>query len=255
MATVVLVPVSALLAQSTLDASPTPPECFLGKDVIPYPTLREADVMWERRVWRMVDLDDARNSVWRAPTGHEGGCYSLFGIIRNALLLEGAITAYDPGPGGRDDAFQRPMGNGSMVELLAGADGVQEAQVTGYMIKEDWIFDKQRGVMEVRIIGLAPLREVRGEEGELRGHEPLFWLYFPECRPLLARWLAYREVDGTDHSFEELFATRRFHGTILKVGNAMDRGLDEYKIGPDALLEAEGVREQLFRLHFDLWNY
>ena len=35
----------------------------------------------------------------------------------------------------------------------------------------------------------------------------------------------------------------------------MDRRTDEYKIGLDALLEAEGVREQLFQLHFDLWNY
>lgn len=33
--------------------------------------------------------------------------------------------------------------------------------VTRYQLKEDWVFDKQRGVMEVRIIGLAPMREVR----------------------------------------------------------------------------------------------
>jgi gliding motility associated protien GldN len=249
--------VCVMHAQSTLDASPvTPPsDCYLGQDVVPYPSLREADVMWERRVWRVVDLGHPRNSAWWAPTGHADGCYSLFAIIRNALLLEGAITAYDAGPAGKDDAFQRPLGNEAIVGLLAGADGVQEAEVTRYAIKEDWIFDKQRGVMDVRIIGLAPMRELRGGDGELRGHAPLFWLYFPERRPLFARWLAYRDVDGTDHSFEELFATRRFQGTIVKVGNAMDRTTDEYKIGLDALLEAEGVREQLFKLHFDLWNY
>jgi len=254
-AVVIVVPVFGVQAQNALDASPTPPRCFLGHDVIPYATLREADVMWERRVWRVIDLADPRNAAWRAPMGHAGGCYSLFSVIRNGLLLEGAITAYDAGPAGKDDAFQRTLGNDALVELLAGPDGVQEAQVTRYMIKEDWIFDKQRGVMEARIIGLAPLREVRGEDGELRAHAPLFWLYFPECRPLFARWLAYRDVDGTDHSFEELFALRRFHGTIQKVGNVMGRSTEEYKVSLNALLEAEGIREQLFQLHFDLWNY
>ena len=256
-AAVAVGPVCGMHAQNTLDALPAMPplDCYLGRDVVPYPSLREADVMWERRVWRVVDLGHPQNSAWRAPTGHAGGCYSLFAIIRNALLLEGAITAFDAGPAGKDDAFQRPMNADALVELLDGTDGVQEAEVTRYMIKEDWIFDKQRGVMEVRIIGLAPMRELRGGDGELRGHAPLFWLYFPECRPLFARWLAYRDVDGTDHSFEELFATRRFQGTILKVGNVMDRSTDEYKIGLDALLEAEGVREQLVKLHFHLWNY
>ena len=248
-------PVGGVLAQNALDALPTPTECFLGRNVIPYPNLREADVMWERRVWRVVDLEHPHNAAWRSPAGHAGGCYSLFAIIRNGLLLEGAITAYDPGPAGKEDAFQRPLGNEALVELLTGRGGVQEAQVTRYMMKEDWIFDRQRGVMEARVIGLAPLREVRGDEGELRGHEPLFWLYFPECRPLFARWLAYRDLDGVDHSFDELFASRRSHGTILKVGNAMDRSMDQYKIGMDALLEVEGIRQQLLQLHFDLWNY
>lgn len=256
-AVVAVVPVCGMNAQSTLDASSAmlPPDCYLRQEAVPYPSLREADVMWERRVWRVVDLGQPQNAAWRAPTGHVGGCYSLFAIIRNGLLLEGAITAFDAGPAGKDDAFQRTMDPDALVELLDGPEGVQESEATRYMIKEDWIFDKQRGTMDVRIIGLAPMREVRGEDGELRGHALLFWLHFPECRPLFARWLAFRDVDGTDHSFEELFAARRFRGTILKVGNAMYRSTDEYKIGLDALLEAEGVREQLFQLHFDLWNY
>ena len=95
-AAVAVGPVCGMQAQNTLDASPAtpPPDCYLGQDVVPYPGLREADVMWERRVWRVVDLGHPQNSAWRAPTGHAGGCYSLFAIIRNALLLEGAITAF-----------------------------------------------------------------------------------------------------------------------------------------------------------------
>ena len=99
------------------------------------------------------------------------------------------------------------------------------------------------------------MAEVRGEDGELRGHRPLFWLYYPECRTLFARWLALKDEHDRSLSYEDLFAERRFSGTIVKVSNMYDRGIAEHRTGLDALLEGEAIREQLFRMGFDLWNY
>ena len=117
-------------------------------------------------------------------------------VIRHGLKDEGGITAYDPGPDGEDDAFRARMSGTALSAVLAGIDTLGPDAVGRFMIKEDWLFDRSRSVMEARIIGLAPMIEVRGEFGELRGFRPLFWLYYPECRQLFSWWNAAVGADG-----------------------------------------------------------
>lgn len=179
----------------------------------------------------------------------------LFEVIKHGLLDEGSITAYNPGPLERDDAFSDPFLRNAITALLVPEDPSNAPVVNRYMVKEDWIFDKQRSSMEVRIIGLAPMREVRGDDGELRGYSILFWLYYPECRTLFARWAAEEPTGVSAISFEEIFAKRKFTSTVTKASNVQDRSINTYKAGLDALLEGEGIREQLDKLGFDLWAY
>lgn len=256
----VLGPDSLLFAQDPLDPGTSGQSqsagCTMIGGVAPYTALREADVFWERRVWRVLDLDDPVNHLLRAPDGASDGCYGLFQIIRHGLLDEGAITAYDPGPLMQDDAFKMPLSSDALAAQFAAMDSIPGTRIGRLLIKEDWIFDKQRSVMEVRIIGLAPMLQVYGEDGELRGHRPLFWLYYPECRILFSRWLAFVDKkDASKHSYEEIFSKRLFSGTIQKVSNMMDRGINEHTTGLDALLESDAIREQLYRMGFDLWHY
>lgn len=133
---------------------------------------------------------------------------------------------------------------------------ITTAVVTRYQLKEDWIFDKQHGVMEVRIIGLAPMREVRGPDGELRGHAPLFWLYFPELRYVLANAESFnRANDGERRSLDHLFQDRLFSSFVIKASNVYDRRIGDYAEGVEALLESEQIEESLFRAEHGLWNY
>lgn len=243
---------------------------------IPYVHLREADVMVAQRVWRTIDLREKINHPLYYPLEPTQDRKSLFDVILEGLLKTGSLTAYDPGVLLQDDDFERPL----TVEQLEGmlnavdtiwtpslddpdiqipvprSDPVTTAEVTRYLLKEDWIFDKQRGVMEPRIIGLAPLREVRGDDGELRGHAPLFWLYFPEFRYVLANAEAFeRGSDAGGRSFDRIFQDRLFSSYITKVSNAYDRGIIDYATGVEGLLEGEAVKEHLFRTEFDQWNY
>lgn len=242
---------SALFAQDTLEPGKDP--CSIQAKVDPLPMIREADVLWERRVWRVLDVME--NGSLFSPQGEVSGCMDLFTIVRHGLLDEGSITAYDPGPMGKDDAFRRAMLRDEIKSLYADLDTMQELQVTRLMIKEDWIFNKQRGEMEVRIIGLAFMIEDRGEQGELRGYRPLFLLYYPECRLLFARWAQNKNKEGVARSFETIFSQRRFTSTIVKVSNSYDRRIGDYRTGIDALLESEAIRNQLYNIGFDLWNY
>lgn len=233
-----------------------PPDCRADGQLVPYAPLREADVMWERRVWRNIDLNDPSNSLFTVP--QEKGlraCMSLFDVLRHAMIGEGGITAYSPDADGEDGGFRKPLTDAALADLRAVLDTLPMNMVEGFRIKEDWIFEKSRSVMEVRIIGLAPMVKVFGPEGEFRGHRPLFWLYYPECRLLLSRWAATVDTEGKRLSFEHLFAKRRFSGAILKVSNMHDRAVTGHVTGLDALLHSTGLREQLLEMGFDLWHY
>jgi gliding motility associated protien GldN len=256
------------------------PDAWMKDDIrtkrpVPYAHIREADVMWARRVWRTIDLREKMNHPLYYPTESISDRKSLFDVIRHGLLVQRALTAYDPGPLADDDAFTKPISYSDLKDLFMRIDTqytesletgdlemvvqqipLESRDIKMYNIKEDWIFDKQRSSLDIRIIGIAPMKEVRGEDGEVRGYAPLFWLYFPECRPVFADWEAFnRENDGERHSFDDLFLKRQFDSHITKWSNVYDRGINHYLTGLDALLQGEEIRDALFEFEHDLWNY
>lgn len=243
--------------------------------VVPYPHIRQADVMWERRVWRELDLREKINLPLYYPVEPIKDRKSLFDVIKQGILEDGSITAYDPGPVGADDEFTKPLLPADVSEMLTRTDTVwtidleteelepsltttevKSADVVKYRVKEDWVFDRQRSVMDIRIVGICPLVEKKGDDGEVRGYTPLFWLYFPELRYVLVNWDVFnRENDAERRSFDHVFWTRQFNSTITKVSNVYDRNIGEYRQGIDALLEGEEIKATLFNFEHDLWNF
>ena len=245
------------------------------KRVVPYTYIREADVMWARRVWRTIDLREKLNHPLYFPTEPINDRKGLFDVIRQGLMVDGSITAYDPGPLLTDDEFRKPLLKAQLEEIFTRLDTqyteslttgdlemvvqrieLSSADVKMYKLKEDWIFDKQRSTMDIRIIGIAPMQEKKGEDGEVRGYAPLFWLYYPECRYVFANWDAFnRSNDSERRSFEDIFWKRQFSSYITKWSNVYDRQISEYKPGLDALLEGEEIKQALFEFEHDLWNF
>jgi gliding motility associated protien GldN len=246
------------------------------KKVVHYPFIREADVMWSRRVWQDIDLREKMNLPLYYPLDETSGMKSLFAVLRDALILEGSITAYSAGVTGQEDDFRTPMlvsdvkmlmeypdttstmdpDTGEMVEVIQTIE-INPQDITRYRIKEDWFFDKQRSERYIRIIGIAPLKERISEDGEPTGaYETLFWLYFPECRYVLANWDSFNRFnDAERRSFDDLFQKRMFSSLIIKESNVYNRRIDDVYAGMDALLKAEEIKEQLFILEHDLWSF
>ena len=245
------------------------------KRVVPYTHIREADVMWARRVWRTIDLREKMNHPLYFPTEAINDRKSLFDVIRQGLMVDGSITAYSVGPIGTDDEFKKPLLASELKELFTRLDtqyvenlvtgvfdtvsqeiSLESRDIMMYNVKEDWIFDKQRSTMDIRILGIAPMQEKRGDDGEIRGYTPLFWLYYPECRYVFANWDAFnRENDAERRSFEDIFWKRQFSSYITKWSTVYDRGINQYKTGLNALLEGEEIKQQLFEFEHDLWNF
>ncbi len=127
-------------------------------------------------------------------------------------------------------------------------------KVTRVRIKEDWYFDKKRSQMLFRILGICPvmIKERNGEEY----NEPLFWIYYPEARPVLAHAEVFNRFnDAARRTYDEIFMKRFFNSYIYKEVNVYDRRISEYAQGLDALLEAERIKNELLDFEQSLWQY
>lgn len=245
------------------------------RKVIAYPSLREADVLWARRMWQMIDLRQKMNQDLYYPIDEIAGRKSLFDVIRWGLNEEGSLTAYGLGPTQDDDEFRYPMEKEILDSILnpvvirytedletgekkevRSVEPISSSDVVAYELKEDWLFDKQRSERYVRIIGIAPVVLKRNEAGEVKGTKELFWLYYPECRYIFNNYDVFNSHNNAQQmTFDQLFQLRRFTSYIIKEDNVYDRSIDTYAKGVDALLESERVKNDLFIMEHDLWHY
>ena len=265
---------SSAQVQNVLDGAYVK-ETNLTKRVVPYPYLREADVMYFRRIWQEMDLKQKINHPYYYPIDPIEDRSNLFDVIRDGLLIEGSLVAYSTGAIGDEDEFTIPLSADSIRSILNPIERIDQwdefgekigfkevvtpiesDKITRYRIKEDWIWDRQRSERYVRIIGIAPMIEDYDRDGESMGFAPLFWLYYPECRCVFANADVFNLFnDAQRRTYEDLFQKRYFSSYIVKESNVYDRSVGEYARGMDALAESERIKEELFILEHDLWHY
>jgi gliding motility associated protien GldN len=84
----------------------------------------------------------------------------------------------------------------------------------------------------------------------------MYWVYYPDLRPILAKYEVFNpKNDAVRMSWEDLFEMRMFESFIYKESNVFDRNIQEYATGMDALLESDRIKGDLFTYEHDLWNY
>ncbi|MBP9152564.1 MAG: gliding motility protein GldN [Flavobacteriales bacterium] len=248
-------------------------EHYPTRKVIPYTHLREADVMWSTRIWRKLDLREKINQPLYYPTESIKNRRSLTQVMIEAVR-EGSLTAYDP----LDDEFTMTLTKAEIERKLMFIDTlyiespdppyelqmqvVEEpfnpSNVKEIRLKEDWFFDRQKSILDVRIIGIQPVADnIDRTTGEVRGKEPMFWVYFPEARNIFASAEVFnRQNDAERRTMEDIFWKRMFGSYIYKEKNVYDRLISDYMLnGIDQLLDAEKIKEQIFILEHDLWEY
>jgi gliding motility associated protien GldN len=132
--------------------------------------------------------------------------------------------------------------------------------VTKIAIKEEWVFDREASRYFCRILGIAPLQTKYFPNGQERGSTVMFWVYYPDMRPILTKYEVYnpKNMGNSRMTWEELFESRMFASYITKstLENAANRTIRSYIKDPIlALLEGENIKEKIFNYEQDLWSY
>lgn len=241
---------------------------IINKHPVPQAYNREADLMWEKRVWRELDLREKINHTLYYPIEYQPCKISLFQIMTKHILT-GDIIAF------ADENFYSPLLLTEVRKKLVQKEDQEQiiydslgneipVMVTGYdsvslfskVIKvrmvEDWYLNSGRSGLEVRIVGMAFYEYVEEKEA----FKELFWVYFPAVKPFLAKYRSFNQKNNMDRSsFDDVFTRRQFGSYIVKESNVYDRYVFDYAKGVDALLESDRIKNDIFKWEHDLWHY
>ncbi|MEL7221008.1 MAG: gliding motility protein GldN [Bacteroidota bacterium] len=237
---------------------------FVSSPPLPYAPVREADILWEKRVWRVIDTREKMNMALRSPGN------SLFEAIEQGLE-QGAINAYAP----QSDRFTEPVSTNDVWASLNQVDTVwvidpvtgdyQQQIVTSefdpdrikrWRVQEVWYQDTRYSTMQVRIIGIAPLIETVTENEQASYETPIFWINYAEARPWLAQYaVASSENDANRMSWEDLFSMRRFSSYVYQESDMLGRRLKDYLAGEDLLQHSRKIDRTIQNREMDMWSY
>jgi gliding motility associated protien GldN len=260
-----------LASAQPLDSETAPPvplndiverRVITEKRTLDYPPLRESDILWENRLWRVVDVREKMNQPFANPEA------PLFDLMRQAANA-GDLPLYT------SENFTERIHQDDLKALLSKTDTIITIDPVTYVekrvvvhnelnwedvkrfrIREAWYFDSRTSQLRVRILGICPMYTVRDNEGNFKYELPLFWVHYPSARPLLAQWQA--RTHGGNWSatttWEDVFEMRYFASYITKENNLYDRRLEDYLSGPDLLFASETIKQELFNREHDLWQ-
>lgn len=250
---------------------------------VPYPHLREADMMFTKRVWRTVDLRQRMNLPLYFPTTRMYDRSSLVQRLVDAIKYN-EINAYDADI---DDEFSTLISYEQILSKLDANDrerndvspitgrdtvivipgSIKWNEIKELQIKEEWFFDKQHSTMNVRVIGICPIRVYTritpgaGDDLNMQGETlkmKLFWVYYPHARSVLANTAVFNtNNDAQRNSFDDIFFKRRFSSYIIQESNVHDnRLINDYTFGgvPN-MKEAERIKYEIFNWEHDIWEY
>jgi gliding motility associated protien GldN len=245
------------------------------RNPLPYEHLRWDDALFAEKVWRELDFREKINKIFQYEAVDDNGSQIFINILLKAINT-GEVTAF------ADERFTTPMSLAEIQQLTSGStDTVNQTaiddpskviarvvtrasfdakSVSKLRLKEEWVFDRESSRMFCRILGLAPVKISYLPNGKERGSTMMFWIYYPDLRPVLTRYEVYnpKNMGQSRMTWEELFESRMFSSYVIKstMDNPGNKNIRSYIKDPIlALLEGDNIKEKIFNYEQDLWSY
>lgn len=250
--------------------------CLAQRQPVPPQQLREADITFSKRTWRLIDLRERQNKIAVWPRN------PLPKILYDAVTT-GKLRPYNDDslktfmdleqfgkkgtdtflvkklldPNGEDDG---PYTTDTVVELFKPTDRIKQL-----LLMEEWYFDSKQGMHRAQIIAVAPLYE-KTVAGVNLGYIPLCWFKYydrfdkeTDCRDILVNQLMFN--DGNPYhkfSYDDWFEQRKFSGFVIKESNPYDIYLaddpDVKRNGLQALIKAARAKQEMLEQEHDMYE-
>lgn len=251
----------------------------VGKRAMPYPTLRESDIVWKMAIWRQIDLNENFNQFFYYPIEqgkNEQGRINLVNLIMTSAA-NGDFDVYEDDDMKVPQEWSKALTNlqGKQLKVRYGEEdefGDQEvfndtipvdfdpATARLIKLKEYWYVDKQDTRQKVRITGMSfrftkeLLRSGVSEEV----NEWTFWVPMDDMRvrQVLVNANAYdANNDVAERSYDDIFIQRYFDSYITRESNVYNRQISDYLTGEDAIYESQLIEDKIFDIENDMWEY
>ena len=248
-----------------------------------YGYVDDRDIMYSKMTWEKVILDERVNFPLYYPvdTNNIGSNRrSLYDVLTKSIKQGLIENVYD------DSYFTAKRSLKDLDDITRkvdtldigydqlNADGfvdpeyITERQiasydVSAYLIKGLWYFDKRQGELKYRLLGIAPaaadVNFIDSDDEANKEPNPLYWVFFPDVRDILHEAKAFNNKNSAvPFSFDHILNARRFNGYVYKEENVYgDRTVDEY-INDNALmqlLESDRIKEKIRNFELDMWSY
>lgn len=248
-----------------------------------YGYVDDRDIMYSKMTWEKVVLDERVNFplyypidtmnigknrrslfdvLWKSvKDGEIANIYddSYFTAKRTISDLKASMSKIDT----LDIGYEQYNADGYVDPEYIVKTNITSFNISAYLIKGLWYFDKRQAEMKFRIIGIAPaapdVNFIDSDDEANKEPIPLFWIFYPDARDVLHEAKAFNnENSAVPYSFDLILNSRRFNGYIYKEENVYgDRKVTEY-ISENALmqlLESDRIKEKIRNFELDMWAY
>lgn len=251
-----------------------------------YGYVGDRDILFSKMIWEKVVLDervnfplyfpiednlgDDRKSLYRIlmdniKSGMIPKVYgdSYFTEERTLEDLKPSLTMTKITDAGIDYMNENGVGEDEIPEEFVIKREIGAADISSFLIKGLWYFDKRQGELKYRILGIAPaapdVNFIDSEDNANSEPIPMFWVFYPEIRDIMHESKAFNDKNSAvPLSFDHLLNSRRFGGLIYKEENVYgDREINEY-VAENALmqlLESDRIKDKIRNFEQDMWSY
>ncbi len=248
-----------------------------------YGYVDDRDIMYSKMTWEKIILDERVNFPLYYPidTNNIGKeRRSLYDVLIRSIKSGDIENIYDDSYFTAKRSMKDLQDITKRVDTLdigydqLNADGyvdpeyittteISSYNISAFLIKGLWYFDKRQGELKYRLLAIAPaapdVNFLNSDDEENREPNPLFWIFYPDARKVLHEAKAFNTKNSAyPFSFDHLLNSRRFNGYVYREENVYgDRKVEEY-INDNALmqlLESDRIKEKIRNFELDMWSY